>query len=279
MSPAASTTPFDIPVRRDLSFDFGSTPAHHFAGNALTSHLWNALSLLAPYTEAFLIRAMKRAREQVSDAKLREQVDSFLEQEALHTRHHRQLNARLGELGYDVDSAGAAIADALRELTDRSSDQSALALVIAGEYVIYAISRAVLEKPALLEGTTPEVRRLLEWHELEEMEHQSVACDVYRHLYGEGSRHRLLHARALMKACRVVALALRRAEAHLLRSEPRPESRDRRAHALYMFWSPGLLWQVAGKLPRFFAPTFQHWQDPLDRTLIGDAEARVYGPI
>ena len=277
MSPAASTTPFDISVRRDLSFDFGSTTAHHCAGNALTSHLWNALSLLAPHTEAFLIRAMKRAREQVSDAKLREQVDAFLEQEALHTRHHRQLNARLGELGYDVDSAGAAIADALTELTDKSSDQSALAMVIAGEYVIYAISRAVLGHPALLEGTSPEVRRLLEWHALEEMEHQSVACDVYRHLYGEGPTHRLLHARALTKACRVLALALRRAEVQLLRSEPRPESRDRRAHALYMFWSPGLFWQVVGRLPRFFAPRFRHWQDPLDRRLIDDAEARVYG--
>jgi predicted metal-dependent hydrolase len=276
MTAAASTTPFDIPVRHDVTFDFGATTAHHCAGNPVTSHLWNALSLLAPHTEAFLIRAMKQARESVSDPELRAQVDAFLAQEALHTRHHNRLNIRLGELGYDVDSAGTAIASGLRELTDKSSPRSALALVIAGEYVIYAISRAVLEEPALLEGAAPEVRRLLEWHALEEMEHQSVACDVYRHLYGEGSSHRLLHVRALVKACRVLALALRRAQAQLLRSESQIDPRDRRAHSLYMLWSPGLVWNVLGKLPRFLAPRFQHWQDPLDRALIAGAEARVY---
>jgi predicted metal-dependent hydrolase len=276
MTAAASTTPFEIPVRRDLAFDFHSTPAHHCAANPLTRHLWNALSLLAPHTEAFLIRAMKQARESVSDPVLRAQVDAFVAQEALHTRHHVQLNTRLGELGYDIDSAGSAVASALRALTDKTDSRSALALVIAGEYVIYAISRAVLEGPTLLEGAAPEVRRLLEWHALEEMEHQSVACDVYRHLYGEGPKHRLLHIRALLKACRVLALALRSAETHLHPSEPQPDAADRRAHTLYMFWSPGLVWKVLGKLPRFLAPAFEHWQDPLDRALIDAAEARVY---
>jgi predicted metal-dependent hydrolase len=74
--------------------------------------------------------------------------------------------------------------------------RSALALVIAGEYAIYVLARTVLEDPAVLAPTTPEVRRLFEWHALEEMEHQSVACDVYHHLYGEGARHRFIHMRA-----------------------------------------------------------------------------------
>ena len=96
-----------------------------------------------------------------------------------------------------VPGQPAAIADTLRELTDESSDQSALALVIAGEYVIYAISRAVLERPALLARTSPEVRHLL-------------ACSS-----GTRSKRSIL----------------------------------------------------------------QRWQDPLDRTLVEDAEARVYGRI
>jgi predicted metal-dependent hydrolase len=276
MSAPISTTPFAIPVRRDLSFEFVATPAIHSAGNPVTSHFWNALSLLAPYTEAFLIRAMKRSREEVSDPELLEQVDSFLAQEALHTRQHNLLNARLGELGYDIKAVGDAIAVELRKLTDKNDARSALALVIAGEYVIYAISRAVLEEPALLADTAPEVRRLMEWHALEEMEHQSVACDVYRHLYGEGLQHRLLHFGALVKACRVLAVALRRAESILMRGEPRPSSDERRAHARYMLRTPGLLWKVVARLPGFFAPGFKHWADPHDRTLIERAEERVY---
>jgi predicted metal-dependent hydrolase len=164
MSTGSSTTPFQIPVRHDVTFDFGATPAHHFAGSPRTSHLWNAVSILAPQTEAFLIRAIKRARDEVQDDVLRQQVDALLTQEALHTRHHKALNTRLAELGYALQRASHAAERSLRRLTDRDDVRSALALVIGGEYAIYMLARAVLEDPALLAPTTPEVRRLLVWH-------------------------------------------------------------------------------------------------------------------
>jgi predicted metal-dependent hydrolase len=171
MSTGSSTTPFQIPVRHDVTFDFGATPAHHFAGSPRTSHLWNAVSILAPQTEAFLIRAIKRARDEVQDDVLRQQVDALLTQEALHTRHPKALNTRLAELGYALQRASHAAERSLRRLTDRDDVRSALALVIGGEYAIYMLARAVLEDPALLAPTTPEVRRLLVWHALEKMEH------------------------------------------------------------------------------------------------------------
>lgn len=276
MTSSSSTTPFQIPVRRDIAFDFSGTPAHHFVRNRLASQLWNALSLVAPQTEAFLIRAMKRANEKVSDPALRQQIHAFLAQEALHTRQHNALNARLAELGYDVERAGTVAENVLRELSDRTSLQRALALVIAGEYAIYAISRTVLEEPAVLMGTTSEVRRLMEWHALEEMEHQSVACDVYRHLFGEGLRHRLLHIGALVKACRVLIKAIRKIQGVLMEDEPDPTREELRAHAFYMLVSPGLIWRVLAKLPRFFTLGFRHWVDPLDRQLIVRGIERVY---
>ena len=279
MTETSSTTPFQIPIRRDIEFDFSTTPAHHFAGDPLVSHFWNALSLVAPQTEAFLIRAMKRANEHVTDTALREQIAAFLAQEALHTRHHQKLNARLGELGYDVERASDVAEEVLRELSDRSSLRGALALVIAGEYAIYAISRTALENPDILDRTTPEVRRLLEWHALEEMEHQSVACDVYRHLYGGGLRHRVLHMAALVKACRVLARAIQRIEDVLLEAEPTPTREMRRARIRYMLSSPGLAWQVLAKLPRFFAPGFRHWADPRDEQLIARGVERIYASV
>ena len=276
MTSAPSTTPFQIPVRRDVAFDFGATPAHHFAGNPRTSHLWNAVSILAPQTEAFLIRAMKRARVAVQDEVLRRQVDAFLAQEALHTRHHMALNSRLAELGYDLERASAAAERSLRRLTDRNDLRNALGLVIAGEYAIYILSRAVLEDPDVLAPTTREVRRLLLWHALEEMEHQSVACDVYHHLYGKGVRHRFIHMRALVKACRVLVDAIRGIETILMESESQLKPAQRRAHSAYLLWSPGLLWRVLAKLPRFFAPAFRHWSDRSDSRLIAAAVDRVY---
>lgn len=278
MTTSVSKTPFEIPVRHDLDFRFEDTPGLHFAGNPYTSHLWNALSILAPRTEGFLIRAMKKARAEVTDPALRAQVDAFLKQEALHSRHHSTLNARLASLGYDVERASRAAEKGLRALADASSVRGALSFVIVGEYAIYATAKAVLENPAMLAGTTPEVRRLMEWHCVEEMEHQSVACEVYEHLFGLGTADRLAHARALLKACRVLAAILSEMQGVLLESEPSTPATARLEHLGYLYVSPGLLRNIAMKIPRFFAPGFQHWSDAADRRLIEQGLARIAMP-
>jgi predicted metal-dependent hydrolase len=279
MSRRAAHTPFAIPVRYDLDFSFDETPALHFAGNPYTSHFWNALSILAPRTEGFLIRAMKQARPEVTNPELREQVDSFLRQEGLHSRHHNRLNARLASLGYDVERAGAIAEKNLRAVTNANEIRGALTFVIVGEYAIYAIAKAVLECPAILAATVPEVRRLIEWHSLEEMEHQSIAHEVYEHLYGIGVRDRLAHARALVTACRVLAGTISRMEAVLLERERSIASGARVEHWRYLYVSPGLLRRVGAKLPRFFGPAFRYWSDPADVRLIEWGLGRIRAPM
>src|SRR5207249_2517508 len=61
-----------------------------------------------------------------------------------------------------------------------------LAFVIAGEHIIYSFARVFLSDGRAAVGMHPEVRRLLQWHAAEEIEHQSVASDVHRHVYGTG---------------------------------------------------------------------------------------------
>lgn len=275
MTGAVSKTPFAIPVRHDLDFRFDHTPAVHFAENACTSHLWNALSIIAPRTEGFLIRAMKKARADVTDPALRSQVDAFLMQEALHSRHHSTLNTRLAALGYDVERASRIAEEGLRALADASSVRGALSFVIVGEYAIYAVAKAVLENPAMLAGTTPEVRRLMEWHCIEEMEHQSVACEVYEHLFGLGAKDRIAHARALFKACRVLAGILSKMQGVLMENEPSIPFSARLDHLRYLYVSPGLLRRIVMRLPLFFAPGFRHWDDAADIRLIEQGLERI----
>lgn len=278
MSILSARTPFEIPVRRDLAFHFDDTVARHFAGNPYTSHFWNAVSILAPRTEGFLIRAMKQARNDVTDPKLREQADAFLQQEGLHSHHHNVLNARLASLGYDVERASAVARRELQALTDGNDTRGALAFVIAGEYAIYVLARAVLDDPAILAATDSEVRRLIEWHAVEEMEHQSVAYEIYAHLYGINAGDRFRFAGALTKACRVLVRSIGKIEAVLLENEQDVSGAARFEHLKYLFGTPGLAWQVAVRLPRFFAPGFRHWSDRADLGLIETGLERVYAP-
>jgi predicted metal-dependent hydrolase len=127
-----------------------------------------------------------------------------------------------------------------------------------------------------LAATALEVRRLMEWHAVEEMEHQSVASDLYRHLYGASPRHRIRHALALVKACHVLVTAISRVETIMLQSDPALTAAQRQAHRRYLFGRPGLAWRVALKLPRFFAPGFRHWSNAHDHALIKHGLERVY---
>jgi predicted metal-dependent hydrolase len=137
-----------------------------------------------------------------------------------------------------VERASAIAEHTIREWADESGILLALALVISGEFANYAIAKTVLETPWALAGASGEVRRLLQWHALEEMEHQSVACDVYRALYGHGAGHRHLHMCALLKACRVLVTAI-------------------------------------GQLSCFFSPGFRPWADLRDLDLLARARSRL----
>ena len=76
------------------------------------------------------------------------------------------------------------------------------------------MARPLVHDSRILADMHPEVRRLFAWHPLEEMEHQSVAGDVYRHLFGKSvpwnERARAFHAatRLLLQTSREIYSAL-----------------------------------------------------------------------
>ena len=260
------TTPIKLAPRK-LAFDFSDVPALHHRDNAYLSHFWNALSIMAPTTERLAIRVLRNARKKVSDPQLVDDIDAFLAQEGLHTREHRRFNRRLAELGYDPSEAVAAADRTADAYLDQADEPSAIALVIAGEHIIYALCRVLLTEDAL-EGMHPEVRRLFEWHALEEMEHQSVAHDVYVHLYGDGPVHRLRRARALRDGFRILSGMSRDISKALLGGQPRPSRAELRDFLRFMTLSPGYGLRVLALSFKFLLPSYAPWRNPHDIPMI-----------
>ena len=60
-----------------------------------------------------------------------------------------------------------------------------LDVVRAAEHLIYEISMLIVRDKRLENMMAPAVGRLLRWHAMEEIEHCSVAHDLYVYLYGE----------------------------------------------------------------------------------------------
>jgi predicted metal-dependent hydrolase len=176
-----------VPARTlEFAACFDDVP-RHFAGDGdlVLSHLLAVLSSVFPEGEAYFVRSVEAARDRITDARLRQEVEGFVGQETMHGRGHAAFNDRLAELGYPVRPIGTYMRKltALRErfLGERAN----LAVTAALEHYTATLAETLLGDPEARAAIGHHgARHLFLWHALEEAEHKSVAFDVYRHRGG-----------------------------------------------------------------------------------------------
>lgn len=188
------TTMKIIATRRiSFTFDGGSRSRRHFVANDIAmSHLVALLSGFFPSGEEFFIHSVRRYREQIVDPQLKKQVAGFIGQETTHGLHHRSLNVELGRMGYwatrAIDRLGTKMVKRFERHRDHLPDgiaRFALASTAGVEHLTAVLGAQVLSTPWVQQQLTdPEVRAMLNWHAIEEMEHKAVAFDVYRYVGG-----------------------------------------------------------------------------------------------
>lgn len=182
-----------------FTFDqFAPSRRHFVAGDIAMSHLVALLSGFFPSGEEFFIQSVRRYDRQIADPVLKKQVAGFIGQEMTHGIQHRELNAQLVHRGYWatglMDRVGTRLVKRMKQHRERLPDtvaRSALAVTAAVEHLTAILGEQVLSVPWIQQQLTdPEVRAMLNWHAIEEMEHKSVAFDVYRYV-GGGERMRI----------------------------------------------------------------------------------------
>jgi uncharacterized protein len=169
------------PIVRSMSFRLSPMLATQWNSNSVVySQLFNALSIFLPGGEDFFIRAMTlscKARGPSTESK---KVGAFARQESNHRKNHELYNACIAQ-------SLPLVARSLRRMERRWKTvrlvtplQMQVALTVALEHLTTIIARLVLSKPEILSGADYEYARLWRWHSLEELEHKSVAFDLYR---------------------------------------------------------------------------------------------------
>lgn len=166
---------FELPERMDL--------LNVVAGHPEESVFNVALSLLLPYLEPYLIRSMHQAKESVKDPGLAADIDGFNGQEGQHYRQHKRFNdvVRQGTQGLE------AYEERLSADYHRFSSQRSLRfnLAYAEGFEAYTSAMALFSlEIGLLERFDPSAKDLFQWHLMEELEHRTVAFDVYQHVVG-----------------------------------------------------------------------------------------------
>jgi uncharacterized protein len=172
-----------ITVRR-MTFEFPADLDPVFIpGEPEESYSNIALSLLLPYVEPYLIRTMRAAKPQVKDPALAAALDKFVAQEAQHYRQHARFNAVFRERGFDrLAPLEEELAADYERFTKTRSLRFNLAFAEGFEAFTTAMALAATEVDA--SSWHPAVRDLFFWHLLEELEHRTVAFDVYQRVCG-----------------------------------------------------------------------------------------------
>jgi predicted metal-dependent hydrolase len=171
-----------------------------FGGCPLKSNWMNALSTTFPSAERFFIETVKHYQDKITDPVLAEQVKGFIGQEAAHRMEHDRFNRLLAEQGYPVDKIQARVEKLFNWVRKNPDPEVKLALTCALEHFTTILCTQVLKSPTFNEPMRGEYKRLWCWHCLEEIEHKTVAFDVYQAIGGSYRKRfvEVVHASILL---------------------------------------------------------------------------------
>ncbi|SEM42776.1 Predicted metal-dependent hydrolase [Streptacidiphilus jiangxiensis] len=194
---AVSTEHAPLQARR-VSFDWTRTPLHWVPDDPFATHMINVLHLLLPAGERWFVDVYKQALPLVRDARLREDMIGFIGQEAVHSQAHSTVLDHMIAQGLDPSPYTAQMDWFFEHLLgDHTAPPAAtawwlkerVAIIAAIEHFTAVLGKWVLEARGFERfGADPVMVDLLRWHGAEEVEHRSVAFDVYQHVDGRYGR-------------------------------------------------------------------------------------------
>jgi predicted metal-dependent hydrolase len=169
---AVSITP------RNIRFMESQPDAATWAGgDRVTTAVFNALSLTFPDGERMFMDAVRHYKPLLS-GQLLEEANAFIAQEAIHTREHVSLNKIMDGGHYPLEKIRTHLKKQC-EMAEKMGPMTQLAATISLEHFTAMLGDYTLDGDNLLDGAPEDVKRLWQWHAMEETEHKAVAFDVF----------------------------------------------------------------------------------------------------
>ncbi len=277
---------------RKVKFEWKDTPIDWIPNQPFISYFINEINMILPAGEFWFCRLYNKVLPQITDEKLKEDVRAFIRQEAMHAQAHNSANKEyLTIRNIDVDR-NLKLMDLLftKVLADKPLtfipvpgplehqwDLFRLGIIATVEHMTCVLGKYVLYNKKWEElGADANMLDLVKWHGAEEIEHRTVAFDLYRHL---GGGYISRYYQSLIVIAAVIGLWVDGA-AHIMRQDPRFADKK---PALYKPWiwrewvriaqtdnrlMPHPLWLVSQQLG-YLMP----WYDPVHEAKTEDAIA------
>lgn len=182
---------------RRVQFNFDETPKCWLQDDPFSSHMINGIHLLLPAGELWFCRVYNQALPFITDANLREDVEGFIRQEAIHSRQHTHAQGYLDRQGYYyagyVDRINWLFEQflgnapfGLNFLDNRYTKDlwvvARVGMIATIEHFTGILGQWAMDNETWEENGDPTMVDLFKWHLAEEVEHRTVAFDLFEHL-------------------------------------------------------------------------------------------------
>jgi len=269
-----SQTPFDIPVRRDIKWDFSDVEAQIMDDDVLVNYLWMSISLGAPGIEKFFIQALNPLAEQIKDDKLRADMENMIAQEALHSATHAKFNRALEAAGQPIGPSYAEIDRIVDWVSENHTQMEMVGMVSAGEHMLYSFAMIYMKNDKIRATMKPAMRRLFDYHLMEEAEHGAVSHDIFRYFCGDSYWFRV--KTALMALSLVNKLLGNQMGVLIDNGSTTITWCNKLKLAWYGFGNPGLFRMMLGRFIGYLNPLYSLEFAERDMDLIQRYERSVY---
>lgn len=161
-------------------------PRYWCAGDVVQTRFMEAVSLLAPEVERFVVGAVGASLPLAGSPELEGQCRRFIREEEGHSRVHARFNSRLDAQGIDASAALAPLRSAIEFAARRLPRTAWLAMAAACEHLSAVLSLTYLRTGDVGAHLPRRIARLFEAHARDELEHRALVYDLMRKCGGGG---------------------------------------------------------------------------------------------
>ncbi|MBS0290797.1 MAG: metal-dependent hydrolase [Proteobacteria bacterium] len=242
---------------RIRNFEF-SLKTKYWLGNCPIKTLFvNALSFYTPESERFFIRTVKPFYKNIHDPILKENVKNFIRQESNHQQAYTQYLRELVNKHYPKLTSKNITQPILALAYALGGKKMGLALTVIGEHFAAVLADVILNNAQMLKEAPSEMRHLLLWHCIEEIEHKAVVFDILKQFKGEY----LYRIAAFFTITFCMSFAYFKIFWQMMRFDGLHKKWSYYKAILYFCWGkPGIFRQLIKPYFAILKPRFHPWQ-------------------